>query len=866
MERELGKARVELLDASRKLEEAEETLNAKEVEYREGEQELKNGRRKLDKGWNEYNEGINKLDKTLNIATIDEIIEVLVQFDGTERLVSELNVLKSEGPLERAYHLLAYYDELETELDDIVIGAEFIDTIIETGNEDKEEKIVPEDIVEEIKAVINEFVDIDDFRRNLSRLSDAKKELEDGEKEYKEGKEELRAGREKLDAGWKEFEEGKKKFEGGQEEYNSKEADALKQLADAEAELEDGKKEGARQLAKARETYASEKRKADEQLADYTKKLEEGKEEYNKRKKEGEKELADADQEYEDGKKQAYEQLDELKAQIEEAKSLSCEWIVQTRNTNLYYMELASTCKVLLSVSIVFAAIYALVVAIVCFFTMAIVVEEQTDQIGVCKAFGFYVSEIRIKYLIFGVTAAFTGAIIGDFIAPFVERLITESLSESYIFGIIQHKPVLFPFLILPVGAVLVTSFAVIWSSRKIIARPAVHLLNGSDPNKKPKKKATKENKGGIYTRLIINNFMMDMGRETVSIFIILICCALIGLGTTIRLSYSGAMDQQIDDILIYDISATMTEEITEEERDKFVETISGYPYIGVCKSGGILQNDEGQTLTELYCVEDTESFSEFFALKDKKGEILNVPKEGILATLEMKEKDSLETGSNVTLINKDLHSVEVYPQGFFLLHMGKVIVMSSDYYRELYGEDPVINTYLIKSGESGTDALTEKLYKLDGISDITRTDSIISQYANVTGLYNVLVLVVLGFSIILSFMILLNLSNILVKHRIKELLTMRVNGFAYVQVVGYLVREIIVTTSLGILLGLLVGMPATSAILPAIESNGFMFLRRIFPAAWALAISCNVIFAVIINWLAFKKIKKVPLTDITKY
>jgi putative ABC transport system permease protein len=54
--------------------------------------------------------------------------------------------------------------------------------------------------------------------------------------------------------------------------------------------------------------------------------------------------------------------------------------------------------------------------------------------------------------------------------------------------------------------------------------------------------------------------------------------------------------------------------------------------------------------------------------------------------------------------------------------------------------------------------------------------------------------------------------------------------------------------------------------IMPAVESQGFMYLRKVYVLAWALALFCNALFAVIINALAFRKINKVPLTDITKY
>ena len=231
-----------------------------------------------------------------------------------------------------------------------------------------------------------------------------------------------------------------------------------------------------------------------------------------------------------------------------------------------------------------------------------------------------------------------------------------------------------------------------------------------------------------------------------------------------------------------------------------------------------------------------------------------------------MKEKNGLYVGRNVKLITTDLEMVNLTVKGNFLLHVGKSIFISYDYYRETFGKEPFANTYLVKIGTDDRKATIEKLSKVAGVSDVSAADELLVQKASVIKLYSIVVFVVISFAIMLSFMILLNLSNILVAHRMRELLTMRVNGFSNSQVIGYLVREIFVTTSLGLGLGLLIGIPVALGIIRNVESNGFMFLRLVYPMAWVLSIACNVVFALVINSVAFQKIKKVPLTDITKY
>ena len=132
--------------------------------------------------------------------------------------------------------------------------------------------------------------------------------------------------------------------------------------------------------------------------------------------------------------------------------------------------------------------------------------------------------------------------------------------------------------------------------------------------------------------------------------------------------------------------------------------------------------------------------------------------------------------------------------------------------------------------------------------------------------LFDIVAYLVLAFSLILSFMILLNLSNIQVLRRMRELLTLRVNGFSNGQVIGYLAREVAVTTIIGIILGVAVGIPISILCIRTMETTGFMYVINVYPSAWIVAALSCLLFAFLINSIAFRKIGRVPLTDITKY
>jgi ABC-type antimicrobial peptide transport system permease subunit len=125
------------------------------------------------------------------------------------------------------------------------------------------------------------------------------------------------------------------------------------------------------------------------------------------------------------------------------------------------------------------------------------------------------------------------------------------------------------------------------------------------------------------------------------------------------------------------------------------------------------------------------------------------------------------------------------------------------------------------------------------------------------------MVVVITGMAILISFMILTNLSNIFLNRRKTELSVMRVNGFSVKQAKGYLRRETIITTAAGLALGVILGALLTPPVMTILQQTDMELVKSFHTAAWVMAVVIETIFAVIINSLVFSKVKKLNLRDI---
>ena len=68
----------------------------------------------------------------------------------------------------------------------------------------------------------------------------------------------------------------------------------------------------------------------------------------------------------------------------------------------------------------------------------------------------------------------------------------------------------------------------------------------------------------------------------------------------------------------------------------------------------------------------------------------------------------------------------------------------------------------------------------------------------------------------------------------------------------------------IGILLGVASGIFVARAVVLGIEQPYVQFLRSPSVVAWVIAVTVEVVFSVLINYLVFRRVKRLKLTDLS--
>ena len=191
-------------------------------------------------------------------------------------------------------------------------------------------------------------------------------------------------------------------------------------------------------------------------------------------------------------------------------------------------------------------------------------------------------------------------------------------------------------------------------------------------------------------------------------------------------------------------------------------------------------------------------------------------------------------------------------------------MVMSADYYRELTGEDCTTNMFFIRLNGADEETLLEKIAGIEGSESYTSSDSDKESFESATTIVTVIVLLFIVMAALMAAVVVMCLTNTYILQKKTEMTVMRINGFTTGEVIGYVLRETVLTTIAGILLGFAIGSCVAYIIIRTLESMFIQYDRSVSFAAWAIGAALTVFFTVVINAIVLRQVRHLKLTDMT--
>lgn len=536
-----------------------------------------------------------------------------------------------------------------------------------------------------------------------------------------------------------------------------------------------------------------------------------------------------------------------------------CRWIVLDSRGNTSFVQLNTSSKNLASLQMTFSMLFVAIGALVIYATVSKMVDEQRTLVGVTKALGFFNREVFAKYLLFGLLATVLGTFLGILLARFwIEGFVLNGYNIYFTIDLRQPRMFLKPTLIVILGGVFLAVAAVTFACLRLVRMPAIRLMQAPVPKGRNKTVRTQKHVLSLYSRLVLLNIRTDIKRVLVTVVSVAGCCTLVVIGFTLKYSIDKCMEKQYTEVVQYDgrIRVDYAGDVEEELISSGVEYVPLY-------DGNVTFRIRDVDMGELLCG-DIAAIETMFRLNDwQTGEPLAPTDEGIYIQRRLAEIYDLTVGSEFEMTLNGTQTITVRVAGVFENYLGRTMAMSPGYYEALCGETPQSNAFFVRFGDVDREALLSELDETLGFVEHTPADEGKAMFKAATSVINAVVALFIFMAAVMAGVVLLNLTNIYILQKKRELTVMRINGFTTKEVIAYVTRETVITTILGIILGLIFGSAFGYRIVRALEQSFYRLERSICFSGWLYAAIMTVFFTVIVNIIALRKVKDLKLTDV---
>lgn len=574
-----------------------------------------------------------------------------------------------------------------------------------------------------------------------------------------------------------------------------------------------------------------------------------------------------------------YEALvNEVTDRIEDyASTQSGTWYIQDRSGNPGYSDYSENTDRIAAVGDVFPLIFFIVAALVCLTTMTRMVEEQRIEMGTMKALGYGGWQIAMKYAAYAMSACISGGVVGAIIGfklfPYV---IMKGYSIMYYLGKLE-TPYRADIAFMAIAAMAVCTAAATFSACYASLKEVPATLMRPKAPKAGRRVLLEKipfiwKKLSFTSKVTVRNLFRYKKRFFMSVIGIAGSGALLVTAFGLNDSIFGIIEKQFGDIWQMDVQAYVYEAMPLADmqellgknpaNDDFDSVMFCLDSQMECKNGG-----KSQSGVHLLGVESAGSMAGRISLHNG-GAPVTLDDSGVVVTAKLAETLSIKVGDEINMrTGGEDHLMRVI--GVADNYVYHYVYITAAYYETVFGKAMLYNGFMgnLKDGltDETMDAMSTQLLSDSRMYTVRTIESIYASVWDSLSILNYVVLVLILGSGMLTFVVMLNLTNINIGERMRELATLRVLGFYDKEMYAYIFRENNALSVIGAFVGLVFGKIMHLFVIRTCEVDMVMFVRSAKPLSYVYAFALTIVFSLIVNLLMRPKVRAIDMVESLK-
>lgn len=573
--------------------------------------------------------------------------------------------------------------------------------------------------------------------------------------------------------------------------------------------------------------------------------------------------------------------IQEAKDQIEEEKNKLALFKYVIEETPLYenngFKSLKNDLDKIAVMGRIFPVMFYVIAALVTITTITRMIEEDRRNIGTLKALGYSKKTIIARYVLYSLSAGIIGSFIGTLIGSLILiEILFVSYSSVYDLPELFTKTNTFFILLSTIISLVSTVIVTMFVTMKELSENTAELMR---PKKQVAGKSILlEKVTFIWKRLdfLFKICFRNIFRYKKRLFMTLIgiagCTALIYAGLGLQSAINHIKEAQFRDIRKMGAEIFLQGNINNSDIDEIIEYIEKQNYVD--KATPIMQ----QTLTIqandiskdiYYIVISNDDAPYFIGLQDRKTrEKIDLNDDGIVITEKLANVLGVNKGDKINISDGEVNaSVKVNDIAENYLY--NFIFLTPKVYERIYRHEMEYNIVYVNTNLELNDAqsieLSNDISDHDKILGMTMENIVKKEFITSIGSLMSIVILFVGCASLLSFTVLINLNNINIEERKRELATIKLLGFYNKELESYVFRENIILTIFGTVIGIILGVGILGIIIEAAEVETIFLSKDINYINMIISSIMTICFTLITNFIMKGKIRKIDMIESLK-
>lgn len=571
--------------------------------------------------------------------------------------------------------------------------------------------------------------------------------------------------------------------------------------------------------------------------------------------------------------KKQQKKLNEQEQEIKQLGSIS--YYVNDRKNDSGYDTYQSNSEKIELITNIFPVFLFAVAALVSFSTMTRFIDEERQNIGVLRALGYSKLDTSLKFVIYSLTAALTGVLVGAiggyWILPrIIFNAYTANLTLTNFQSGFSWKYLFLTILI----AILCTTGAAIIQLVIVLQAKTSELLLPKPP--KNGSRILLEKIKPFWQHLSFNykvtlrNIFRYKVKMIMTILGIAGCTGLLMMGFGIRDSLAGIGQKQYSEIIKYDLIAIDKNSLSSEQSSRLNQKLSSSQvnkYLPVYfenvskKIAGTNQD------LSIIVPEKSSQISKYISLRNRSsGQKINLNSRGIVISEKLAKLLNLSIGDELSLVTTNGKKVKLPISNICEMYMGHYLLMNSNVYQKYFNKKVNSNAQLIElNNKKQTNSFANSLMKTGAVSAINLNTNNQQIIDSLIQSMNKVIFLLIGLAALLAVVVIFTLTTTNLEERMREIATLKVLGFYNNEASLYIYRETIILSIFGILIGFLVGNWLHGFIIDNLAPLNAMFRPGILFSNYLLSALIPLVITGIMAIFVNRKIKEVNMLEALK-